>query len=146
MEQNVGTVGQSVVIKGDLSAQEDLIIEGQVQGTIDLDDNVVTIGSAGRVTAHVLAKVVIVKGKVDGNITATEAIHLRATASVDGELVAPRVGIAAGASFQGQIDMRRSHTQNVSVEGGGKDTQEPQHAREQHVTSPDVPLVASSAS
>ncbi len=139
-------IGKSVVIKGELSAKEDLTIEGQVEGKIELAQHVLTVGAKGRIKAQVVAKVVIVMGKVNGNITATEAINLRETASVDGELVAPRVGIAEGASFQGQIDMRRSHTQNVSVEGGGKDTQEPQHAREQHVTSPDVPLVASSAS
>ena len=144
MEQNVGTIGQSVVIKGDLSAEEDLTIEGQVEGKIDLGNNVLSIGSTGRITAQVLAKVVIVMGKVNGNITATEAINLRETASVDGELVAPRVGIAEGASFQGQVDMRRSETQNVLVEGTGKWTQALQQPVEQRVTSADVPLVASS--
>ncbi len=140
MEQNVGRIGQSVVIKGELTGSEDLIIEGQVEGKVELDHNVLTIGSTGRITAQVLAKVVIVMGKVNGNITATEAINIRETASVDGALVAPRVGIAEGASFRGQIDMRRSQDQNVPVAGTGKGTQVLQQPVEQRVTSPDVPI------
>jgi len=108
MEQGVGTIGQSVVIKGELSAKEDLAIEGQVEGKIELDDHVLTIGPHGRIEAEVLAKVVNVMGKVNGNITATETINICETATVDGTLVAPRVGITEGASFRGQIDMQRS--------------------------------------
>ncbi len=107
MDQNVGIIGQSVVIKGELSAKEDLTIEGRVEGMIELDHNVLTIGSHGRVDAQVLTKVGIVRGQVSGNITATDAISLHETASVDGQLSAPRIGIAQGASFQGQIDMPR---------------------------------------
>ena len=112
-EQNVGTIGQSVVVKGELRAQEDLTIEGKVEGKIELDHNVLTVGPNGRIEAEVLAKTVTVMGKVEGNITATEAINVRETATVDGALVAPRVGITEGASFRGQIDMHRSETPKV---------------------------------
>jgi cytoskeletal protein CcmA (bactofilin family) len=108
MEQDVVTIGQSVVIKGELNAKEDLIVEGQLEGKVELDHNVLTIGPAGRIKAQVLAKKVIVMGKVDGNITATEAIQLRETATVDGELVAPQVSMADGASFRGRLDTRHS--------------------------------------
>ncbi len=67
----MSTIGQSVVIKGDLSAKEDLTVEGQVEGTIELDQSVLTVGPKGRVKAQVSAKTVIVMGKVNGNITAT---------------------------------------------------------------------------
>ena len=123
MEQSAGSIGKSVVIKGDLRAKEDLTIEGRVEGTIELDDNVLTIGPNGRIEAQLLAKVVIVMGKVDGNITATETITLRETASVDGALVAPRIGITEGASFRGQIDMQGSPPVKASTTGTAKGVQ-----------------------
>ena len=111
MGQNIATIGQSVIIKGELSAREDLTIEGQVDGKIELNDHVLTIGPNGRIEADVLAKVVSVMGTVHGNIRATETINIRETATVDGALVAPRVGITEGASFRGQIDMQPSQAQ-----------------------------------
>ena len=105
MKKKVETIGRSVTIKGELSATQDLTIESQVEGKIALDNNLLTIGPEGRIDAPVLAKVVNVMGKVDGTITATEAINVRETATVDGALVAPRVGIEDGASFRGQIDI-----------------------------------------
>ena len=108
MKQDVVTIGKSVVIKGELSAKEDLIVEGRIEGKVELDHNVLTIGTAGRIKARVLATQVIVMGKVKGDITATEAIHLRRTATVDGELVAPKIGMAEGASFRGQVDTQHS--------------------------------------
>ena len=106
MEQTAGTIGQSVVIAGELDAQEDLTIEGRVEGKIELDKNVLTIGANGRVTAQVSAKVVVVMGKVTGNISASEQITVRETASIEGDLTAPRVAIADGADYRGSIDMR----------------------------------------
>ena len=80
MGQKMGTIGQSVVIQGELSAREDLTIEGQVNGKIELDDNELTVGPNGRIEAEILAKVVNVMGKVDGNITASDTINIRETA------------------------------------------------------------------
>ena len=77
MGQNVATIGQSVIIKGELSAREDLTIEGQVDGKVELNDNVLTIGPNGRIGADVLAKVVSVMGTVHGNIRATDVISGR---------------------------------------------------------------------
>lgn len=106
MEQSAGTIGQSVVISGELDAQEDLTIEGSVDGKVTLNKNVLTIGTNGRVTAQVTAKVVVVMGKVTGNISASEQITVRETASIEGDLTAPRVAIADGADYRGSIDMR----------------------------------------
>ena len=105
MGRNVDTIGQSVVVKGQLRGTEDLTIEGQVKGRIDLDRNVLTIGPNGRIEAQVHARVVNVQGKVEGDISATDAINIRETATVDGAVVAPSVGIEEGASFRGQIDI-----------------------------------------
>ena len=103
---NNGSIGQSVNVKGDWIAQEDLTIDGHIDGTVTLDKNLLTVGHQGTLKATVLAKTVIVQGKVTGNITATDAIRLHDTAEVQGDLVAPKVGIADGASFRGTVDMR----------------------------------------
>ncbi len=81
-----GTIGQSVVIKGELSAKEDLTIECQVEGQIEMEQNMLTVGVNGRIKAQVLAKAVVVMGTVTGDITATEKINLCETASVEGDL------------------------------------------------------------
>ena len=101
-------IGKSVVIKGELSGSEDLTIEGQVDGKIELRDNVLTIGPNARIKAQVFAKSVIVLGKVNGNVSATEKVDIREHGSVEGDIVAPRVAIADGAYFRGSIDMQRT--------------------------------------
>jgi cytoskeletal protein CcmA (bactofilin family) len=100
-------IGKSVVIKGELNGSEDLTIEGQVEGTIQLRDHVLTIGANGRIKAQVFAKSVIVLGEVAGNVTATDKVDIRDNGSVDGDIVAPRVAIAEGAHFRGSVDMQR---------------------------------------
>ena len=108
-------IGKSVVIKGELSGSEDLTIEGQVEGKIELRQNVLTIGPNGKIKAQVFAKSVIVLGEVIGNVTASEKVDIRDNGSVDGDLVSPRVAIAEGAHFRGSIDMQRG-----TGTGGGK--------------------------
>ena len=101
-------IGKSVVIKGELSGSEDLTIEGQVEGKIELRQNILTIGPNGRIKAQVFAKAVIVLGEVTGNVTATEKVDIRDNGSVDGDIASPRVAIAEGAHFRGSIDMQRA--------------------------------------
>ena len=100
-------IGKSVLIKGELSGSEDLTIEGQVEGKIELRQNVLTIGPNGRIKAQVFAKAVIIQGEVHGNITASERVDIRDNGSVEGDLAAPRVAIADGAHFRGGIDMQK---------------------------------------
>ena len=103
-------IGKSVIIKGELSGSEDLTIEGQVEGKIELRQNVLTIGANGKIKAQVFAKAIIVQGEVHGNITASERVDIRDNGSVDGDLSAPRVAIADGAHFRGSIDMQGKGT------------------------------------
>ena len=107
MEKDIVNIGKSVVIKGELNGSEDLTIEGQVEGTIQLREHVLTIGPNGRIKAQVFAKSVIVLGEVTGNVTASEKVDIRDNGSVDGDIVAPRVAIAEGAHFRGSVDMQR---------------------------------------
>src|SRR6266542_1958690 len=107
MEKDIVNIGKSVVIKGELNGSEDLTIEGHVEGTIQLRDNVLTIGANGRIKAQVFAKSVIVLGEVTGNVTASDKVDIRDNGSVDGDIIAPRVAIAEGAHFRGSVDMQR---------------------------------------
>jgi cytoskeletal protein CcmA (bactofilin family) len=107
VENDIVNIGKSVVIKGELNGSEDLTIEGQVEGTIQLREHVLTIGPNGRIKAQVFAKSVIVLGQVSGNVTASEKVDIRDNGSVDGDIVSPRVAIAEGAHFRGSVDMQR---------------------------------------
>jgi cytoskeletal protein CcmA (bactofilin family) len=121
----IGTIGKSVVIKGELNASEDLVIEGQVDGKIEIRQHVVTIGSNGKIKAQVFAKAVIVQGEVVGNITASEKVDIRDNGSVDGDLVAPRVAIAEGAHFRGSIDMQRQGQAAGAAKGEARESAKP---------------------
>jgi cytoskeletal protein CcmA (bactofilin family) len=110
LERDSVNIGKSVVIKGELNGSEDLAIEGQVEGKIELRQNVLTIGPNGKIKAQIFAKSVVVLGEVVGNITASEKVDIRDNGSVDGDLVSPRVAIAEGAHFRGSIDMQRTAT------------------------------------
>jgi cytoskeletal protein CcmA (bactofilin family) len=100
-------IGKSVIIKGELSGSEDLTIEGNVEGRIELKENILTIGPNGKIRAEVFAKAVIVLGEVTGNVTASEKVDIRDNGSVDGDITSPRVAIAEGAHFRGSVDMQR---------------------------------------
>jgi cytoskeletal protein CcmA (bactofilin family) len=129
-------IGKSVVIKGELSGSEDLMIEGQVEGKIELRQNILTIGPNAKIKAQVFAKAVVVQGEIHGNVTATEKVDIRDAGSVDGDISAPRVAIADGAHFRGSIDMQR--------QGAAKPTDKPASA--QADTKPPVPVGATPGS
>src|SRR3954449_2026288 len=107
-ERTVVNIGKSVVIKGELNGSEDLTIEGQVEGKIELRQNVLTIGANARIKAQVFAKAVVILGEVTGNVTASEKVDIRDNGSVDGDIASPRVAIAEGAHFRGRIEMQKS--------------------------------------
>jgi cytoskeletal protein CcmA (bactofilin family) len=109
------SIGKSIVMKGELSGSEDLALDGTVEGTIELRDNVLTIGPNGRVKAQIFAKTVIVSGTVNGNITASERIDIREEGSVDGNIVSPRVAIADGAHFRGSVDIQKKGSTSSSA-------------------------------
>ena len=119
-ERDKVNIGKSVVIKGELSGSEDLTIEGQVEGKIELRENVLTIGPNGKIKAEVFAKAVIVLGEVVGNVTASEKVDIRDNGSVDGDIVSPRVAIAEGAHFRGSVDMQRKARRQAGREGDGR--------------------------
>ena len=99
------TIGPSIIIKGDLSGGEDLVIEGRVEGKVDLKQHNVTIGRNGRVKADVFGKVITIEGEVDGNVFAQEQAILRQAGAIRGNITAPRVILEDGSRFKGSIDM-----------------------------------------
>ena len=111
-------IGRSVVVKGEVHGYEDVTIEGQVEGTITLKEHVVTIGTHGRVRADVVAKSVVIRGDVVGNIEATERVAISAEGSVEGDIKAGRVVIAEGARFRGGIDMNQGQADHAKEEPG----------------------------
>jgi cytoskeletal protein CcmA (bactofilin family) len=111
-ERTAVNIGKSVVIKGELNGSEDLTVEGQVEGKIELRQSVLTIGPNGRIKAQVFAKSVIILGEVTGNVTASEKVDIRDNGSVDGDITSPRVAIAEGAHFRGSIDMQKGTTKS----------------------------------
>ena len=118
-----GTIGKSICIRGELTGNEDLTIEGKVEGKIELKDHNLTIGSTGTIEAEVSAKKVTVDGQVTGNIAAGEKVELSESGRVKGDIVAPRVVIADGAQFKGMVDMTetKSTSSKQSIPGfGGK--------------------------
>lgn len=104
-DKRMATIGQSIIFKGELSGDEDLEIEGQVDGTVNLQNHQLTVGANGRLKAEITAKSIIVVGQVIGNLTATERIEIQATGVVEGDLRAPRLNVQEGAVLNGSIDM-----------------------------------------
>jgi cytoskeletal protein CcmA (bactofilin family) len=100
-------LGRSMLLKGDLSGREDLLIEGQFEGSVTLAEHCLTVGPNGQVKGEIQARQVVVQGAVNGNITAREKIEIRKSGRVVGDLVAAGIAIEDGAYFKGSIDIVR---------------------------------------
>lgn len=105
ISQGVAAIGRSIRINGDLQGEEDLRIEGEVNGTIRLNNNTVTIGQEGKIKADVYAKAVAVEGSVEGDLYGAEHINVSKSAKVQGNIFSPRVSLEDGARFKGSIEM-----------------------------------------
>ena len=101
-------IGKSVLIKGELSGSEDLFVDGEVEGRIELKGHNLVIGPNGRVRANVQARDVTVHGRVEGNIAAADRVELKKSASVSGDIVTARIIVEEGAFFKGSIDIQKA--------------------------------------
>src|SRR6185503_18929089 len=110
-EPLVMNLGDSVVIKGELSGSEDLTLYGQMQGSVKLPDHTLTIGPHAEIKADIAAKAVVIAGAVVGTVTASERVEIQASGSVTGDILSPRLTIADGGYFLGKIDMSRTESQ-----------------------------------
>ncbi len=98
-------IGSSISIKGEISGEEDLVVQGQVEGRIELRQHNVTVGKNGRVKADIWGKIISVEGEVFGNIFGEEKIVIRSSGALHGNITAPRVTLEDGSKFKGSIDM-----------------------------------------
>ena len=121
------TIGKSLVIKGEVSGSESLYIDGKIEGAINLPGNRVTVGRNGQVAANIMAREVVVLGKVRGNVHASDRVDIRSEGSLTGDVIAARISIEDGAFFKGGIDIRKPGAEG---KGGAAGTPEPVAAEE----------------
>lgn len=112
-------IGKSIIFKGDLTGDEDLEIDGKVEGRVQLQSHQVTIGANGKVTAEISGKSVVVIGHVTGNVIASERVEIQATGIVEGDIRAPRLLIQEGAVVNGAIDMSKADARPTAKVGQG---------------------------
>ena len=110
-KRSVSVIGPTLVFKGELSANEDLIIEGQIEGTISHQDKNLTVGKSGRVKADIHAEIVEIQGHVDGDIRGDTLVKLTESAVVNGNIHCGRICMEDGAVFTGTIRMERRQEQ-----------------------------------
>src|SRR5689334_7578190 len=109
---DVGHIGKSVQIRGELTGSEDLYLDGEIEGTIDLRDHSLIIGPNGRIKASISARDLTVHGKVEGNVNATGRVELRKSCTLVGDVSTQRIVIEDGAFFKGAIDIREKDAKN----------------------------------
>ena len=98
-------IGSTIRIKGDVSGDENLTVDGTVEGTISVKQHILHVGKNGRVNADVFAKIIRIEGHVEGNLRAEEQVLLRASGVVRGNISSPRLTMEDGCSFKGSVDM-----------------------------------------
>lgn len=108
--RNQAQIGKALKLKGEMTGSEDVYVDGEVEGTVELRENNLTVGPNGNVRAHVKARSITVLGRLEGNVQAGERIEIRKTGSLEGDLVTPRIVIEDGAVFRGSIDILKPGT------------------------------------
>jgi cytoskeletal protein CcmA (bactofilin family) len=107
-------LGASLHVKGEISGNEDLLIDGSVEGLIQLDDRKLTVGTTAKVTADIIAREVVVFGTVKGNLRAKDRIEIKKDGSVNGDLTTARIMIEDGAYFKGSIEIDKTAEKDTS--------------------------------
>ena len=100
-------IGKSVVINGELSGSEDLYVDGNVEGKIELRNHSLTVGPNGNLKADVSAKAVVIQGKLEGTVNASERVELRKSAVVTGDVTTQRIAIEEGAFLKGKVEVQK---------------------------------------
>ena len=108
----LATIGPSIYIKGDLTGEEDLVIQGRVEGTINLKQNNLTVGQEGDINANIYARTVTVEGTLKGDIYGEEKVVIKKSGNVNGNVSSPRVSLEDGARFKGSMDMDYRKTES----------------------------------
>jgi cytoskeletal protein CcmA (bactofilin family) len=128
-------IGKSVRLKGELTGGEDLFIDGEVEGTVNLPEQRITVGPNGKINANVVAREVVVLGTIKGNVRAHDRVEIKKSGSMIGDLVIARISIEDGAFFKGSIDIQLKDARPTAAPSA------PAHKVERH----DSGLAATSA-
>ena len=115
----MGSIGKSIVVKGELTGSEDVEIDGTVEGDIRLPEHVLTIGPNGRVSGSIHAKTIQILGNVKGDVGASERVEIESSGVVEGDLRAPRLLVQEGAVVNGSIEMSSGAGSKASLPHGG---------------------------
>jgi cytoskeletal protein CcmA (bactofilin family) len=115
-------IGASILIKGELQGDEDLIIDGRVEGKIDLREHNLTIGPNGKIKADLYARTIVVSGEVTGSAFAAERVEIAPSGRLMGDITSPRITIADGAHFKGSVDMDRGGQTSTTRTASTKET------------------------
>lgn len=108
LETRKAIIGPSIHIKGELIGNEDLVIEGRVEGVVRLRDHHLTIGKSAHIQATVEAKSIRIEGTVNGDVIAGERLEVANGGTLNGDIISPRIAIADGARFKGNVDMEKN--------------------------------------
>jgi cytoskeletal protein CcmA (bactofilin family) len=122
-ENSPARIGKTVVIRGEVKGSEDLIVDGRVEGTVNLSESRLTIGPNANVAADLSAKDVLILGQVKGNVVASGRVELRAGCQVEGDIRALRLAVEDNAVFRGKVDLTQSvskgHESQGATQAGG---------------------------
>jgi cytoskeletal protein CcmA (bactofilin family) len=123
-ENSPARIGKTIVIRGEIQGQEDLIVDGKLEGTVNLAENRLTVGPSANVAADITAKDVLVLGRIQGNVVASGRVELRAGCNLEGDIRALRLAVEDNAVFRGKVDLTQSVSQvtegvNLQHSGGG---------------------------
>jgi len=108
MDNASARIGKTIVICGEVKGSEDLVLDGRVEGTVNLAENRLTVGPTADIAADLTAKDVLVMGKVLGNIVATGRVELRAGCNLEGDIKALRLAVEDNAVFRGKVDLTQA--------------------------------------
>jgi cytoskeletal protein CcmA (bactofilin family) len=135
-------IGPSISVKGEITGAEDILVQGTVDGTLNLKLNIVTIGKSGRVSANVYGRIIHVEGEVTGDCFGTEQVIVHKSGSVRGNITAPRVSLEDGARLKGTIDTgtgtadsASTSAQTLDSKSDNKDSKQPQQIGKRETTS-----------
>jgi cytoskeletal protein CcmA (bactofilin family) len=117
-------IGRSLVIKGEVTGAESLFIDGRVEGTISFPDNRVTIGRNGNVAANIIAKEVVIMGKVQGNVECADRLDIRSEGLLSGDVITHRISVEEGAILKGGVEVRNPEKKDQKTQAQGQNKQE----------------------
>ncbi len=144
-QRGQAVLGKSVIVKGQIFSREDLTIDGEVEGTVELQEHRLTVGPNGKVVASIKAREVVVLGTIHGNVETTDKIDIRRDAKLVGDIRTARIVIEDGAYFKGNIDIVKPEAQRQAAQNAGKHQPAPAQPSNNAANNNATPAMAAGA-